>query len=118
MVGDKDFALLSTKEKHKLLNGKKPRVALNSVGGSIVNEMIKIIDESAVVVTYGGMGEKPINIGTQMSKLPNPVLCFLRSRRPFAARLDALYARHQNSQSRRQRRGHFQVFLRARSKYS
>jgi len=43
---------------------KKPRLALNCVGGPLVGDMVRHLDAKATVVTYGGMSKKPITLGT------------------------------------------------------
>ncbi len=48
-----------TRDWKNLTGGKRPRLALNSVGGESVSRMIKLLANQGVLVTFGGMtGEK------------------------------------------------------------
>jgi trans-2-enoyl-CoA reductase len=43
---------------------KKPRLALNCVGGKIAADMMRLVDDNAVLVTYGGMSKSPLSFNT------------------------------------------------------
>jgi len=43
---------------------KKPKLALNCVGGKINSDMLRIVDKDASLVTYGGMSRLPVTINT------------------------------------------------------
>lgn len=42
----------------------KPRLALNSIGGSSALALTKILGPTGTLVTYGGMSKKPVTINT------------------------------------------------------
>lgn len=44
--------------------GSIPKLALNAVGGQNANQMTRLLDKSATMITYGGMSKKPTSIPT------------------------------------------------------
>ena len=42
----------------------KPKIGFNCVGGDSVRTLIKHLDASGTIVTYGGMSRKPLSIPT------------------------------------------------------
>lgn len=43
---------------------KKPRLALNCVGGKATTDMVRLLDSNSVLVTYGGMSRQPLTFNT------------------------------------------------------
>eukprot|EP01084_Bolivina_argentea_P244058 408947_1 len=66
VIGDEDLALMKREDRDKLTMNNPPRLALNAVGGKVVNDMIKCIasDKKSVFVTYGGMSKQPLTVPT------------------------------------------------------
>jgi len=58
--------LVNQNLKKKLIStlSKKPKLALNCVGGNTVTEMARLMEKGGVIVTYGGMSMKPVTIPT------------------------------------------------------
>lgn len=42
----------------------RPKLALNCVGGKATTDMIRLLDQAATVVTYGGMSRQPLTLNT------------------------------------------------------
>ena len=42
----------------------RPRLALNCVGGKSTTDMLRVLDQAACVVTYGGMSRMPLTLNT------------------------------------------------------
>lgn len=69
VVTDEEVLSRSFREKVKQwTNGGREdvRLALNCVGGEIVNSMAKILAEGSHVVTYGGMSRQPVTVPTSL----------------------------------------------------
>lgn len=54
-----------TKKIKELTGGKKPRLALNSIGGESVSRLIKSLDDGGSCVTFGGMVGDPVRFPTR-----------------------------------------------------
>jgi trans-2-enoyl-CoA reductase len=55
--------------------GSKPRLALNSIGGESVNNLIKSLDDGGTCVTFGGMVGDPIRFPTRFLIFNDVLLC-------------------------------------------
>jgi len=59
--------VLGTPSFHRLISDlPKPKLALNCVGGSSATEIARVLDKNGVMVTYGGMSRKPIQVPTSL----------------------------------------------------
>lgn len=63
VYGDDDVGKPEFKKLISTLS-KKPKLALNCVGGNTVTEMARLMEKGGVIVTYGGMSMKPVTIPT------------------------------------------------------
>ena len=61
IVDNKDYP----KSIKELTGGAKPKLALNSVGGESVSNMIKTLEDGGICVTFGGMVSDPIRFPTR-----------------------------------------------------
>ncbi len=43
---------------------RKPKLALNCIGGKVASDMVRLVDKNAVMVTYGGMSKLPLSFNT------------------------------------------------------
>lgn len=44
----------------------RPKLALNCVGGKSATELMRTLEHSGTIVTYGGMSREPVTVGTAM----------------------------------------------------
>lgn len=42
----------------------RPKLGLNCVGGKATSDLLRVLDKSATLVTYGGMSKQPVTIPT------------------------------------------------------
>ena len=42
----------------------RPKLGLNCVGGKPTSDLLRVLDKSATLVTYGGMSKQPVTIPT------------------------------------------------------
>ena len=42
----------------------RPKLGLNCVGGRATSDLLRVLDKSATLVTYGGMSKQPVTIPT------------------------------------------------------
>eukprot|EP01084_Bolivina_argentea_P091610 164894_1 len=68
VIGDEDLNKMSREDRYKIINRHNPpKLGLNSVGGSVVNDMIKLMNSDkykSILVTYGGMSKQPLIVPT------------------------------------------------------
>ena len=42
----------------------RPKLGLNCVGGKVTSDLLRVLDKSATLVTYGGMSKQPVTVPT------------------------------------------------------
>lgn len=61
-IVDTDTYLRTPAFKRLIHDLPKPKLALNCVGGPVVTDMARLLDDGATVVTYGAMAKQPITL--------------------------------------------------------